>query len=328
MLLKHNSEGATKLFCEKCGFTTLSTRKLQVHMNFKHNKENHKKCPYCDFSSPQSQKLYIHIDVNHPEQEDKNFLCEKCNKTFIYEASFTDHSKYKCKYSEYILTNRREHWKKQYNKSRIVFICDYCDEKIKTATSTRIKNHYKNNHPGKHIIAKGHIKYNCTNCDDFFLFKEELNFHLNLDHGVKTDKKYCPRCKKSYVEHHKCPMEYNHQQNSKGKRFPCNQCDKTYSCNVHLKSHIRTVHEKCLDFECTQCGKKLGSNVKLKNHTYYSHSQVNCDTCGKEIANPHDLKRHKVFVHKETKGVWFCEICPKSAFFSKSTFDKHVKDKH
>ena len=58
-----------------------------------------------------------------------NFL--HCFVSLIYEASFTDHSKYKCKYSEYLQTNRREHWQKQYNKSRITFNCDYCDEKFK-----------------------------------------------------------------------------------------------------------------------------------------------------------------------------------------------------
>ena len=308
-----------ELFCEKCGFSTMSKAKLQAHINYHHNKENLKKCLYCDFTTPRSQKLFIHIDNNHPEKEEKKFQCEKCNKTFIYQASYSDHVKFNCKFSEYLQTNRKEHFRRQYEKKTITLNCDYCNEVIKTATSTRIKNHYKASHSGKPIIARDHPQYNCTNCNEFFFFEDELNSHLNLSHGVKTEKNYCPRCKKSYIEQHDCPSI---------KRFACNQCDKTYSSNEHLKSHIRTVHEKCLDFECTHCGKKVGSQSKLNNHIYYSHSQVTCDTCGKEIANPYDLKKHKVFVHKETKGVWLCEICPKSAFFSKATFNKHVKEKH
>ena len=46
------------------------------------------------------------------------------------------------------------------------------------------------------------------------------------------------------------------------------------------------------------------------------------------IANPAQLKRHKVFTHKQTDGAWFCQRCPKSVFFSKSTYENHLKDKH
>ena len=58
-----------------------------------------------------------------------------------------------------------------------------------------------------------------------------------------------------------------------------------------------------------------------KTHT----QKVECDICLKTISNPNELKRHKVFVHKETEGAWLCEKCPKSAFFSQATFDKHMK---
>jgi hypothetical protein len=37
---------------------------------------------------------------------------------------------------------------------------------------------------------------------------------------------------------------------------------------------------------------------------------------------------YKVFVHNETEGAWHCEKRPKSAFFSQSAFEKHVKTKH
>ena len=98
---KDISEGATKLFCEKCGYSTVSKIILRKHMYQKHNMEKHKKCQFCEYTSPYNLKLHIHIDNNHPEKEEKNFLCEKCNRSFIYEASYTNHIKYKCKYSDY-----------------------------------------------------------------------------------------------------------------------------------------------------------------------------------------------------------------------------------
>merc|ERR1712083_848716 len=121
-------------------------------------------------------------------------------------------------------------------------------------------------HPGKPIIVEDHVKYNCTNCDDLFFFKNDLTKHLNLEHGLKNTKKaYYQNCKKSHPGHQTCGKDSNYYfTHKKGKRFPCNQCEKTYSTNVHLQSHIKTIHENCLDFECAQCGKKLGSHLKLK----------------------------------------------------------------
>ena len=321
---KHTSMSATPLFCEKCGFSTMSKEKLYKHNVVHHNIENHKKCSYCDFKTSQTNKLHIHIDNNHPEYEEKHFLCEKCNKTFTYQATFTDHSKYKCKYSEYYQTKGREH----YDKRRIIFKCDYCDDTFKTLKSGVIKNHYKDIHPGKPIIAEGQTRYSCTMCRKFFFFEDELNCHMNLEHGVKTEKNYCPKCKAAYVDQHTCRFEKKYQYNREKREFACKQCDKTYSSNAHLEGHIKTVHENRLDFECQHCSKKVGSKIKLKNHIFSCHSQVKCEICGKDIANPYDLRKHKVFVHKETKGVWLCERCPKSMFLSKSTYEKHLKEKH
>ena len=95
-----------------------------------------------------------------------------------------------------------------------------------------------------------------------------------------------------------------------------------------MRAHIKAAHEKIFDFECDQCGKKLATMKRLKSHITQSHNQVACELCHKKVATGTDLKRHKVFVHNERKGAIFCEMCPKSVFFSKSTFDQHVRAKH
>ena len=113
-----------------------------------------------------------------------------------------------------------------------------------------------------------------------------------------------------------------------GLRFACNQCDKTYAIKHHLSGHIKSIHENCQDFKCGFCGKTFGSKIKRNNHVWQSHSPVICNICNKQLANQLHLNRHKVFVHKETEGAWFCEKCPKQAFFSQKIFDKHVRTKH
>ena len=320
--LKHNTgEEITMLFCEKCGYSTADKSVLRNHMYCRHNPEKHKKCQYCDFTSPHNNKVHVHIDINHPEKEEKNFLCEKCNKAFIYKASFVDHSKFKCKYSDYF-EKRKEIAKKCAMKTKKLkerlFQCDYCDEKIKGTASSIIRKHYSLYHGSKPILDENHEKFKCTHCRDVFLFEHEFDRHKNLAHGIKTEKNYCPRCKESYVNEHKCQKEGQH----------CDQCGKTFSSKQHLDGHIKVEHLKILDVECAVCGKKVGSKTKLLNHMFRCHSQVTCEICNKEIANPYDLKRHKLIVHKDTTGAWLCRRCPKSAFFTKSKYDQHMRDKH
>ena len=322
ILLRHNFKEATKLFCDKCDYSTISKIILRRHIHSIHSKEKHKKCQYCEYTSPLNTKLHIHIDVNHPEKEEKNFLCEKCDKSFIYKATFTNHTKYKCKYSDYS-EKRKEQKAKSYMKGKKLtksklFKCDYCEQALKATTLNKVNEHYNLKHSGKPIVYENHEKFVCSNCKDVFLFEDEFNCHKNLRHGIKTERNYCPKCKMSYVEIHKC---------QKGGHL-CDKCEKIFSSRQHLIGHIKTEHDKQFDFECSTCGKKVGSNTKLLNHILQCHSKVKCEICSKEIANRYDLKRHKLAVHKDTTGVWLCEICPKSVFFTKSKFDKHVRDKH
>ena len=103
----------------------------------------------------------------------------------------------------------------------------------------------------------------------------------------------------------------------KAEKVPCPHCDRLFSTNDNMRSHVKSVHEKRLDFECEHCGKKLASMKTLKNHIIQSHNQVTCELCHKKVATKTDLRRHKVFVHNETKGAWLCERCPKTVFFMK-----------
>ena len=77
------------------------------------------------------------------------------------------------------------------------------------------------------------------------------------------------------------------------------------------------------------CGKKYAMSNVLNNNNRRTHTQhVDCEIRNKAIQNPNEHWRHMVFVHNKTEYAWLCEKCPKSAFFSQSTFEKNVKTKH
>ena len=218
-------------------------------------------------------------------------------------------------------------------KRKLSIPCDYCDKILVSDFLTKV--HYKNHHPNQPIIVNSVTKFSCTNCDEFYFTKEDLEAHLNLKHGIETERKYCKKCKQPYKDQHTC-QTLNKKKYKPAKKYPqkkeiysCGHCSNTFTTLQNLQGHILSAHEKQFDFECEHCGKKLATVKRLQNHISQCHSShVVCEICQKQISNPYELKRHKVFVHKVTKGVWFCDKCPKNAFFSKTTFDKHVKDKH
>ena len=326
-------------------------------MLHKHKPERHKQCPFCDFKSPNIQKIQIHIDRYHQKEGgEKKHLCDICSTTFIYQTSLSYHKYFKCTkfIGERFPIGKRKRSTKTYQpKFTCEIKCDYCEQTLKS--SIRIKLHYKNQHPGKSIIAEGHKKYNCTHCDDFFFTDYECQQHLNIKHDVETEINFCKKCKKGYFkEHDYCKADYHYPSQKKeilcdkcnsdfttnqglkrhiksvheNIRYPCNQCDKTYSNEKLLRSHNQSVHENCQDFVCKPCGKIFGSHFKLGKHNWQSHSQMTCDICGRVVANNQRLQKHKVFVHNQTDGVWFCEKCPKDVFFAQKMLDKHIRNKH
>ena len=317
MAKNHNKGDEPMLMCDKCDFSAPHKELLQRHIRHKHETDKHKKCPCCDFKTPTDQKLCIHIDVHHPEYDEKSFFCDKCGKRFIYELSLKQHVNFECKFSDYA-KNVKNPKRQLRTIKKIEVKCDYCFKSL--SYGENIKLHYKRLHPDKPIILDSIDKFPCSHCKDFFFCKVSLDRHSYLIHGIETGKKYCQKCSKPYTIQHTCQKVYS---------FSCDHCHMTFKSKLNLKSHILSVHEKRLDFACEHCGKKCPTLHVLKGHIKGTHTQhVKCEICDKKISNPIELRRHKVFVHKQTEGAWLCEKCPKSAFFSKSTFEKHMKTKH
>ena len=48
-----------------------------------------------------------------------------------------------------------------------------------------------------------------------------------------------------------------------GKEFSCGECSKTFSQNVHLKTHLESVHLRITKFKCSACEMQFYDRSKL-----------------------------------------------------------------
>ena len=139
-------------------------------------------------------------------------------------------------------------------------------------------------------------------------------------HDIPHFKKLCKKCHHGInSDDHKCARD---------KEFTCKDCGKVYHYIKNLKLHIKTVHTMEKTHLCEPCGKYFADARLLKYHIYQSHSKVNCPHCNKLILNKGELKRHSALEHGMTDGCIFCNTCPKTVFFTKFHYKKHMMEKH
>ena len=108
----------------------------------------------------------------------------------------------------------------------------------------------------------------------------------------------------------------------------CIHCGKILSSKLILERHIRRVHGNDKSHVCDECRKGFANKNDLKGHIDQSHSRKVCDHCGKSLLNRFFLKKHLVFDHGIKKGAFICDFCPRTVFFVKTVYEKHVKEKH
>ena len=66
------------------------------------------------------------------------------------------------------------------------------------------------------------------------------------------------------------------------KNHKCDQCDRAFSQQYNLKSHINSVHKKLKNHKCELCDKAFSQSGTLKTHITSVHKKIKnhkCDLC-------------------------------------------------
>lgn len=57
------------------------------------------------------------------------------------------------------------------------------------------------------------------------------------------------------------------------RRFPCNQCTRSFERKGHLLEHINSIHNGARPFQCPHCSRQFGHKSSMRRHVAKMHSQ-------------------------------------------------------
>merc|ERR1712126_241775 len=109
-------------------------------------------------------------------------------------------------------------------------------------------------------------------------------------------------------------------------RFPCDQCEKQFTQQINLKTHIKSIHEG-VKYPCNQCDYQATQQGSLITHIKSKHEGVkySCNQCDFQGSKSSNLIRHIKSKHEGVK--YPCNQCNFQATLQ-SNLNTHIKSKH
>ena len=301
---------------EKCfdRESVINTPTLSVPDEAEHKKEEPKPskphrslvCPSCGLRFQRLLHLQRHQSSHNPSNQLK---CQRCEKVFHHPDNLRLHEKY--------------HEDRDEEKE-----CEDCGEKLRG--SRALKSHMERLHsPG----------ISCPVCNKFFTSKRLLKRHQQRvhDEDVESDV-FCHLCGKGFgsaqaMMVHKRSHSQGQPEAKPSKYVRCEQCQKLFASDTHLKLHVRRTHA-AVPKKCPDCDK----NVKdLRKHQQQCHAEglkapvaedksVECADCGQTFSSKYVLRSHVKRVHDVAKD-FQCSSCSK-LFVTNTSLRRHVREVH
>ncbi len=290
--MKNHSKARKPFPCNQCTSVLSNRCSLAVHVLQVHKKGGRIRCLLCQDNIVKGY-FKVHMATVHEKRGRRK--CPKCKKQ-ITKGNMKSHME--------IHENIRK-----------TFPCNECPSFLRTK---RIL--------AEHILQvhrKGR-RIRCLLCQKEIV-KGALKAHIAAVHE-KTDRAKCPKCNKEMSKSNiRVHMEI-HEDEIKGKTYPCTECPAILSHKNTLISHISRVHKKLGKKRCPKCQKEI-SKGGMKEHIEMVHEKsdrIKCPKCEKKICKG-NMSKH-ILIH-EDRIKWKCPSCP-AELYSKYSLNNHLGTVH
>ena len=84
-------------------------------------------------------------------------------------------------------------------------------------------------------------------------------------------------------------------------RFPCRQCEHTFSTRYKARFHEKNIHAETIRTTvCLHCGRRFSTRTNLMYHQRFSHNMASrpykCVTCGQAFRYPREVEHYRIHV--------------------------------
>ncbi|KAJ8289847.1 hypothetical protein GJAV_G00006020 [Gymnothorax javanicus] len=135
----------------------------------------------------------------------------------------------------------------------------------------------------------------------------------------------CPSCSKSFSSQ-LCLVRHRRTVHVTERRFKCGICGKPFKKQIHVRNHLR-VHTGERPFQCSDCGKTFSSLANLSRHglTHSGLRPYRCEVCHKAFTQSSNLRQHSLL--HANPAPFPCPDCP-AAFLRPAKLAAHRYTQH
>ena len=227
-----------------------------------------------------------------------------------------------CVYAGSLFEEKTEADVTEHNDKPRPYVCTVCDKRF-------IEKFHLIQHSEIH---KGDENtYSCTQCEKSFTTRRYLAYHMNV-HSGKYKCIECGMCFKNnrlLRDHQRSHKRFSRKdgltlhskEHADEKPFSCPECEKSFSHQQNLRTHMY-VHSN--RYKCPECGKCCRSKHILTAHrrSHSGEKPYECTVCGRRFAHSGDLVVHRR-IHSGEKP-YKCLVCGK-AFGRSQRLKSHVR---